>query len=270
MIEKARELGIVRIEIQEPSDVDTHLSMALTRKFGLKRAVVVRTPSPEPEAIQEVLGRAAAQLLEEIVVEGDMLGFTSGRTLNAMARYLNHLPTCDLVALGGVAGPVKEHSVEIIRRVSTTSRGASYPIFAPLIVRSATTAAALRSDRLIADAFAHFPRVTKGVVAVGSWVPPNSQLYDAADELGLAQKLVHRGVVGEVAATLYDANGAIVPDLNDLTIAITAEQLKQIPEVIAVAGGASKTNAVRGALRSGLIHSVVTDSSLATRLLASS
>lgn len=268
MIEKARDLGIVRIEIQEPADIDTHLSMALARQFGLRRAVVVRVPSQDTAAVQEALGRAAAQLLEEIVVEGDMLGFTSGRTLNAMARYLTRLPACDLVALGGVAGPVKEHSVEIIRRVAATSRGTSYPIFAPLLVKSPDTAAALRADRLIADAFDHFSRVTKGVVAIGSWDSPNSQMYDAAAEAGLANRLVAKGVVGEVAASLFDEDGNVMSDIDDLTIAITAEQLRRIPEVIAVAGGPLKTNAVRGALRSGLIHSVVTDSNLAAHLLA--
>ncbi|WP_136588134.1 MULTISPECIES: sugar-binding transcriptional regulator [Actinomycetes] len=268
MIDKARELGIVRIEIQEPVDVDTELSIALGRAFGLRRAVVIRTPGEEPRALQEALGKAAARLLEEIVVEGDMLGFTSGRTLNAMARHLTRLPASDLVALSGVAaGSVKEHSVEIMRRVATASSGASYPIFAPLLVQSPATAAALRSDPLIADAFAHFDHVTKGVVAVGSWDPPDSQLYDAAIESGIAERLVARGAVGEVAAVIYDENGRVMTDIDELTIAITADQLRRIPEVIAVAGGERKTRAVEGALTSGLVQSLVTDAALAERLL---
>ena len=72
MIDKARDLGIVRIEIQEPAEIDTRLSISLTRTCKLRRAVVVRAPSREPDAVQEALGRAAAQLLEEIVVEGDV------------------------------------------------------------------------------------------------------------------------------------------------------------------------------------------------------
>lgn len=267
MLQIARERGIVRIEIVAPKSIDMDLSIALRAKFGLKRALAIITPGESPQAIQESLGRAAAELLEEIVVEGDFLGFTAGRTLEATTRQLTTLPYCDLVALGGVAGPEKEHGVEIIRRVSQVSGGTAYPIFAPLFVTSPITAQALRTDRLIADAYARFARVTIGVVAVGSWAPPDSQLYDAVENAGLADDLVSQGVVAEVCATLFDADGGIIHSLEDRSIAITAEQLRAIPEVIAVAGGQLKTTAILAALRSGIVNSLVTDAALAQRLL---
>lgn len=267
MIDKARDLGIVRIEVREPADVDTELSLALARRFGLVRAVVARAPSQDPGAIQEILGRLAAQLLEEIVVDGDVLGFTYGRTLDSVARNLTHLPPCDLVALGGVAGPVREHAVEIVRRVADATHGSTHPVFAPLLVQSPETATALRSDPLIAGAFTRLPDVTKGVVAIGSWDPPNSQLYDAAKDAGIVDELLQRGVVGEVAATLFDAEGTLIPVIDDRTIAITADQLRAVPEVIAVAGGRVKARAMLGALRAGLVRSVVTDTELARDVL---
>ena len=50
-------------------------------------------------------------------------------------------------------------------------------------------------------------------------------------------------------------------------MAIDDGELRRIPEVIGVAGGALKHDAVRAALKSGLIDSLVTDSTLAYRLL---
>nr|MBP8857998.1 hypothetical protein [Anaerolineaceae bacterium] len=44
--------------------------------------------------------------------------------------------------------------------------------------------------------------------------------------------------------------------------------LKQIPTRICVAGGPGKTNAVIGALRSGLVNVLVTDSITARNILA--
>ena len=267
MLEKAEEMGIVRFEISIPGSVDLDLSVGLRNRFGLRRALAVTTPSETPEVIQDALGLVAAQLLSEIVVEGDFLGLTAGRTLDSMSRHLRTLPYCDLVALGGVAGPVKEHGVEIIRRIGQISHGATYPIFAPLFVTSPVTARALRGDRMIADAYSRFDRVTKGIVAIGSWSPPDSQLYDAAFEAGLSEGLLRDGVIGEVGATLFDADGRIIDAIDDRSIAITAEQLRNVPEVIALGGGTLKTLAVRGAIKSGIVDSLITDAALAKRLL---
>ncbi|MFC4223989.1 sugar-binding transcriptional regulator [Lysinibacter cavernae] len=269
ILEKAVELGIVRVEIVTSDVIDLELSVGLQTRFGLKRALAVVTPSEAPEVIQEFLGKVAAQLLTEIVVEGDLLGFTAGRTLNATASYLTSLAYSDLVALGGVAGPVKEHGVEVIRRVGRIAGGETWPIFAPLIVQDPVTATALRNDPLISEAFSRFDRVTKGVVAIGSWSPPDSQLYDTAKDFGIADDLLAKGVVAELCATLLDRDGNIVSAVDDRAMSITAEQLRNVPEVIMVGGGPRKTLAVRSAIKSGLIDSVVTDARLAQRLLAS-
>ncbi len=268
MLDKARDLGIVRIEIAAPDTIDPELSIGLQNRFGLTHAVAVTTAGEAPKTIQQALGKAAAGLLREIVTEEDLLGFTAGRTLGAAVNHLEELPSCDVVALGGVAGPVREHGVEIIRRVARASGGESYPIFAPMLVQDEQTAHALRNDRIIVDAYAKFDAISKGVVAIGSWDPADSQLYDAAAEQGVADDLVAAGVVGEVCATLFDRDGRIIDAIDHRSISITADQLRAVPEVIAVAGGPTKTDAVRAALRTGLIDSLVTDAALAERLLA--
>lgn len=268
MIERAKELGIIKFEISAGDLVDPGLSVDLQKRFGLRRALVVTAPSEGEDIVREFVGRAAAHLLSEIAEEGDVVGFTSGRTVYAVAGFLESLPRCDVVALGGVAGQATEHGVEILRRAQRIAGGKMWPIFAPLVVRDPATARALLQDPLIHQAASQFRRVTKGVVAVGSWNPPNSQLYDAARELGYAEDLLAQGVVGEVAATLFAENGSIINTIDDRTIAIRAETLKKIPEVICVAGGASKARAMRSAISAGLVHSVVTDASLARELLA--
>lgn len=267
MLERAKELGIIKFEISVGDLVDPDLSLDLQKRFGLRRAIVVAAPGDSQEIVHEYVGKAAAHLLSEIVEEGDVLGFTSGRTVYAVAGFLESLARCDVVALGGVAGQATEHGVEILRRAQRIAGGRMWPIFAPLIVRDPATARALLQDPLIHEATSRFGRVTKGVVAVGSWDPPNSQLYDAARELGYAETLLAQGVVGEVAATLVAEGGKIINTIDDRTIAIPAEALKKIPEVICVGGGASKARAMRAAIAAGLIHSVVTDASLARELL---
>jgi DNA-binding transcriptional regulator LsrR (DeoR family) len=267
MLDRARELNIIRFDISAGNLIDPDLSVQLQTKFHLQRAIVVTAPGDTDDIVREYVGKAAAQLLSEIVQEGDVIGFTSGRTVHSVAGFLESLPHCDVVALGGVAGQATEHGVEILRRAQHVAGGRMWPIFAPLVVRDPATARALLHDPVIHEAASQFRRVTKGVVAVGSWDPPNSQLYDAARELGLASDLLAQGVVGEVAATLLAEDGRIISTIDDRTIAIRAHQLRDIPEVICVGGGASKAGAMRAAITAGLVSSVVTDTSLARLLL---
>jgi DNA-binding transcriptional regulator LsrR (DeoR family) len=58
-----------------------------------------------------------------------------------------------------------------------------------------------------------------------------------------------------------------VPELDDRTIAIDWDELRAIPNVIAIAGGIDKVAALDGALASGAIDSLVTDERTARTLL---
>ena len=268
MLDKALSLGIVRIEISLPDSIDMELSNDLKRTFGLKRAIVVRAPSQDVAVVHDALGRVTAQLLQEVVKEGDLIGIASGRTLLASTKYLTPLPRADLVSLCGISNPNAEYSSQVIRRLADATGGQAWPIFAPFILPSAETAEALREEPQIKGAFDLFDKVTLGLVTVGSWNPPDSQFYDLAMGYGLTDDLLARGAVGEVCSSVYDADGKVLPGIEDRTLSIQADQLRRIPEVIAVAGGAHKTATVLGAIRAPLISSVVTDAELARRLLA--
>ena len=268
MLDKALDLGIVRIEICLPDSIDTRLSNDLKRTFGLKRAIVVHAPSQEPVAVQDALGRVAAQLLPEIVKEGDLIGIASGRTLLASTKYLTPLPHADLVSLCGISNPNAEYSSQVVRLIADATGGEVTPIYAPFILPDPKTAAALREEPRIKAAFDLFDKVTLGLVVIGSWRPPDSQFHDLAASYGLAADLLSRGAVGEVCSTVLDREGHTVRGLEDHTLSILDDQLRRIPEVVAVAGGWRKTDAVLAALRAGLVTSLVTDVELARRIIS--
>lgn len=270
LLDKARQMGVVKLEIATQGHIDVELSLQVRQRFGLKRALAVITPDIDGAILRASLASASAALLEEILEPGDVVGLAAGRTLNAVASEITSLPKIESVGLGGVAVPVMDHGVEVIRQFAQKSSGPNWPIFAPLLLESPEVASSLRHDPLISQAHARFSQVTKGLVAIGSWDPPDSQLYDTARKLGVADELVSRGVVGEVLATLYDREGTLIPALADRSIAMTADGLRQVPEVIAIAGGPRKTAAVLGAIRAKIVNSLVVDTNLARRLLKES
>jgi len=267
ILEAAQAQGIVRIQISLPADIDAALSDELASAFGLRRAVVVSTIDDDQASLWPRLGQVLADLVTELVVEGDVLGMAWGRTLGAMSSRLTRLAPCSVVQLNGVSTAVAEGSVELVRQVANVSAGMAFPIYAPLVVSDASTAQTLRSEPGIAAAFRRHDEVTKAVVGIGSWDPPSSTVYDAVGEAE-RQSLQQLGICAEVCAILVNENGAEVP--NDLTpriLGISGEKLKAIPEVIAAAGGRVKANAMAAVIRGGFVSTLVTDATAARMML---
>jgi DNA-binding transcriptional regulator LsrR (DeoR family) len=113
-----------------------------------------------------------------------------------------------------------------------------------------------------------FGRLTKAVVGIGAWTASGSTVR-AALPAGLAVELDAAGAVADVCSTVLDANGGElrVAGLPSRFIAISPEQLRAVPDVVAIAGGAVKAPAILAALRSGLIHRLITDEEAARLLL---
>lgn len=267
VLDEAREAGLVHIEIAVPAEIDTDLSDALRSAFGLHDAIVVATGEDEGTAVRSQVGRVAATYLTEIIEEGDVIGLACSRTLHDMARALTELPKVTVVQLTGAhPGGVEENSVEIVRRVASIARGPAFPIYAPLVVDDAATARSLRNQPQVADAMKRYPDLTKAIVAIGSWEPAES-LVRASLPKAEGAALRKRGVRAEVCARLMDDEGNSLPDLADRVIAITAEELRRVPEVIAVAAGTAKAQAIRAVLKGGFVTSLVTDAGAARVLL---
>jgi DNA-binding transcriptional regulator LsrR (DeoR family) len=109
--------------------------------------------------------------------------------------------------------------------------------------------------------------VTKAVVGIGHWAANESTVYDATEEK-VRDELHHRGVCAEIAGVLIDAAGRSVDSpLPQRMICPSADHLRAIPEVIAIAYHTVRAPAVKAAIRGGLVNSLVTHSSLARSLL---
>ena len=269
LLDLARETGLVRIEIGHPGSIDVDLSARLQQSFGLERAVVVITRDDAPDTLRTQVGQVAAELLAEVVVPEDVLGVAWARSVGAMAKYLPRLPTVPVVQLtGAVALPGGgDTSFDIVRDVARAAGGPAYVFYAPIVLPDAATAAALRSQSDIARAFEHASSVTKAVVGIGRCEPGESTLYDAASEAD-HDELRRLGVCGEVCGVFVDGDGEPVETaLASRVIAIDAERLRAVPDVMAIAYGAGKLPAARAVLRSGLVSSLVTSQGFARGLL---
>ena len=269
LLDRARASGLVTITISAPEALDVDLSSRLQRAYGLQHAVVVDTPENDATALQRDLGKAAAALLTEIVTADDVLGLAWSRSVSAMTNALTHLLPVPVVQLtGALARPdVEDSSVDLVRRVGRMSGGPAFFFYAPTIVPDAATASALRQIPEVARTLRQFGSITKTVVGIGLWAPTESTVYDATEE-DVRDALHHRGVRGEIAGAVVDSAGHPVgTDLPERMICPSVDQLRAIPEVLAIAYNRVRSPAVEAAIRGGLVDSLVTHASLARTLL---
>ncbi|WP_007024292.1 sugar-binding transcriptional regulator [Saccharomonospora iraqiensis] len=271
VLDTALRTGLVRLEYDLGEPVDPALSEDLRSAYGLRRAFVLDSTDGERprEERRERLGALAARLLTETVTATDVLGLSWARSVNAMAGKIARLPRCPVVQLCGVQTgmDLRDRSVETVSRLADVSGGPAYPISAPLVLPDAHTADVLRGQPGIADAFGRFRDLTKAVVSIGAWREGESTVYDS---LSPAERdaLRNRGAQAEIAARLFDAEGGTLSTgLDRHVLGITHEELRRVPEVVALGYTPAKAEAVDAVLRSGLVSTLVTDADTARIVL---
>ncbi|MBU2670237.1 transcriptional regulator [Actinoplanes bogorensis] len=263
LLDQALRDGIVRIEIDVPPEIDLELSERLAARYGLRQAIVVRA------ADRRQLARVCAAVLAQRLSDDDVLGVSWGQTLHALTDVLPRLPRAAVVQMVGSipAADLQVTSLELLKRLGESTGGPVLGLHAPMIVDSPQIAASLRSADYVASTVAAFPSITCAIVGVGSWRPHGSSVR-AALPPALAARLDAEGAVADICSTVLNAAGEPVggTTVADLSIAITTDQLRAIPDVMAIAGGAGKATAIAAAIKAGLLHRLITDTSAAQAL----
>jgi DNA-binding transcriptional regulator LsrR (DeoR family) len=266
ILDAALKTGVVTITIRPPGMVDRELSEEVANRYQLREAHVVRFVGTGLSELYARLGQVVAELLTESVTAADVLGFDSGRTVSHIADHLTAMPPCDVVQLSGLAGPLHQNGLDILRRVTEITGGMAYPLYAPMIAPDALSALALCQHPGIQTTMEHYRQVTVAIVSAGSWIPPISQAYDRLTPKERSD-LLRAGVIADTCAFVFGGDGRLVPGLNDRRIGIPLPDLRAVPRVIAVAGGEAKATAIRALLMSGIVKGLVTDEATAHALL---
>ena len=68
------------------------------------------------------------------------------------------------------------------------------------------------------------------------------------------------GAVGDISLRFFSSSGNLINHpINERIIGISDLEIRNIPRVIAIAGGQGKYEAIKGALKSGLLNVLITD-----------
>jgi DNA-binding transcriptional regulator LsrR (DeoR family) len=268
LLEDARSRGIVQIQIKSPSPIDRGLSEQLADALGISRCVATHA-SGSPEQVRDQVAEAAARTVAPLVRDGDLLGLTWSRAVDAMVDHIDALPACTVIQMAGsLHSPAGGGStMDLARRAAALAGGTAHAVHAPLVVDDIAAVTALRRQPGIADTLALADGLDISVVAIGAWRAGCSTVWDAVSE-DLRAEGVAGGAIAEVSGHLLDLSGRLVESpLEQMIIAVSVDQLRRPAERVALAAGTHRAPAVIAAVRAGLVSTLVTTTDLAREVL---
>lgn len=270
-LQNAREAGIVRVKIVDPTNNCIGLASALKKQTGVKQVTVIPNPRGSQTLGLRAVTGAAAEHIAESLVDGATLGISWGRTTAVVAELLN--PTrarqVDVVPLLGESGHSVLHSQmnQLVMQAAQRLGAKAHFLSLPMVVSSAALRDALVKEDGIRDIISQWDRIDLACVGIGVVPPVPGMVIYIGDEA--LPRLIKAGAVGDICGIYYDRDGRIIETgFEDRLIAASIGQLKAAGSLVAVAYGDDKATAVLGALRTGLISNLFIDQSMAERILA--
>jgi len=273
ILERARKLGIVEINILTPIENHWNLEQQIENSFGIKKAVVFRNRYEEMP--DDLLGRAAAQYIDYLLGPNDNIGISPGRTL---AKVIPHLKLSMLKknnslnviqTIGGFSTAESFSPVSILQEFVNNNNGVkghflNLPIYAPTVEVHNT---------LIANgALDSITRLWEKIDVMLFSIGPvgDDSIYRISEMLTSAEMndLISEGAVGSVYGRWYDHKGHFLDsEINQRVFGIPIEIVKKIPMRILITSGKNRIETIKAGLLTQLCDIIITEENTARALL---
>lgn len=265
LLEEARAQGIVQFSFRKNDSQRVSAEQLLIDRFGLKDAFVVPTPL-DSSAINQSIAQGAAHYVSDHLREDGYLNIGYGDTVSRMLGFLakNREESLNVVSLtGGVS--------YYLPSVGTTAY--SMHLFltpSPLVVSSRQVRDALLDEKSLQDVSTMTEYADMSVVGIGAAVEGATVLRNGILNEGELTVLKMQGAVGDVLNHFMDKDGNLIQtEIEDRVISTDLDKLRQLKNVVGVAGGKDKVTAIKAVLNGGYLNVLITDSDTAAELLLS-
>lgn len=242
----------------------TKLETALKDKFKIKEIIVVPGDCDQNDMIKKALGEATIQYLKSIINADVTIAVTGGTTMaavaDAMIPFDKH--NCIFVpARGGVGEKVENQANTIVAKMAKAEKGNYHLLHVPDPLSEALYQSLIKE-----------PSITETLNIIKS---ANIVIHGIGDALTMAkrrktnkeikEKLINENAVSEAFGYYFNESGNIVHKVR--TFGIQLEDLNKLNDVITVAGGKSKAQAINSYLTQGKSDVLITDEAAAKEIL---
>ena len=274
LLTRAEDAGLVEMDVAQPHTLVPALQAALVKRFGIRVARVVHISPAETHTVVPRIGDFAARYLATVLGHESTLAISWGAHVQAVALAMPAMALRDahVVQAVGSRGATMPQLVHprlvqsLAMRLDATPHFLPAPMFAETLAERETIA----RDPYFGVVLDRIAGADVALVGIGSTSTQHSALYRAGilDEWEL-ERVRSQGAVGEMLAEFFDIQGRIVrTDVSRRVVGMRAEGMRQVGTVVGVSSGEFRAESILGALRSGIVDVLVTDSLTTRAVLA--
>lgn len=272
LIARARSEGLVRVFVEGPIAGCIDLEEQLKTFYGLQHCEVV--PNIDEGTLPlRTLGMAGARYIRNLIESAryDLIGIGHGRTLAAAIDLMASVEakgTKFVSLLGGLTRRFAASPFDVIHRLAERTGAEAYVMPVPFFANTVKDREVLEAQFGVSDVIAMARKAPIYIAGIGevdrrSFIA-SAGMLDAED----IDEIMKTGACGEILGQFFAADGTHLPNsVADRALAPRIGDLKS-HRIVALAGGTSKTQAIRAILASGLLFGLIIDEATARRLVS--
>lgn len=264
---------IVQVRVRYPVPLVPELQRELVNRFGLRLARVADVSADGPSNPLGQVAELAARYLATLLTDDAIVSVAWGSSIREVAELLKTNPHRNVhvvQALGSLGSRLPAiDNPAITKALAERIAGTPHFLPAPMIVDSTSAREAFASDPQFAETLALGERPDIALIGIGIADPGLSGICRAGylDPWSM-ERIRASGAVGDIVVEFYDLFGHVrETDIGERVVGMRLPGLANTRTVVAIARGTAKAAAILGALRTGLIHVLVTDDATACRVL---
>lgn len=265
LINDAKNEGIVEIKVRNPQKDCGEMEDEICKHFNINKCIVCGVSGKNEELRRLMTVKVASEYLLPIFNEGNLkVAVSWGRTVQNLIEQLPEIKTENNVVFPLFGATDNENSYFSSNELA---RGMADKIGANVKYAWFPYLADGKEDCELVKKLSYYNKMQElwnsadvAIVGIG-----NTEILEIFGKtFGYSNK--HSQITGDIATHFFNDNGKII-NLYDNTLCASYENIKNAKQTIAIACGDNKVNAIKGALKTKLINTLITDEITAKKII---
>lgn len=274
LLKEAEDEGIVKVQVTINYEYERHYEIEerLKSRYPIKNVRVLNNRNRDPQFIQQDVGKLAADYILKNLKKDYVIGMSWGTTLSDTVSNLKKpdFPVHVVQLMGAVLCQHPQNTPQgIVTNAAKCFNGNGHYLNMPLYIENPAVRQALCEE----------PN-NKTVLNMGTFsdmiVTSVNDLEHIKDKefwhtyltKEMFSEIKQKGGVGAMFGRFFDKNGQEIDcSWNERCVSISFKNIKSSPNVIAVVSGEEKVSPISCAIKGGLIDTLITDGTTASRIL---
>ncbi len=276
LLKKAKEYGIVSIEIRKPDFLGTDQIVSKLKELsGLEIVEVVqssRAQFRDSDELSSLISDHASVNIIKYLIGCQKIGVGIGKTLYSTIKKMNsqELDDAAIVPLVGVAKKCSSnmHCNLIVSLLADATKSTGYFTNLPIVVdktKMDTELFNIRYEELKKE----WDELDVAIVGLGEPYKSVKKEFILNEATDIYKKIITKSKnVGDLLVSYFRRDGSEVVVRNAyVKVTLPLEDLRQIPRVICIAGGEKKVTGLLTAIENKYISGLITDTYTANELI---